>query len=184
MLPGIRAFTIIDDKKVTEDDYDSNFFLCTEAALGESRGKVAAQMLLEMNSDVKKGDFVEENFESLLEQNSLFFTNFTLVIACGIESERSLNKLSQHLWRLNVPLLVVKSIGYLGYLRLQVKEHAVIEPHPDNSLEDLRLDAVFPELAVYFDSFPESLGSLSRKEVSLSPKDVVTFVCLLLCFVP
>ncbi len=186
VLPGIRAFTIIDDHRITEDDADSNFFLCTAegSVLGEPRAKVAAQQLLEMNSDVKKGDWVEENFEALLDQprtttQPLFFTNFSLVVACGIESERALNKLSAHLWQLGVPLLVVKSLGFLGYLRLQVREHAVIEPHPDSHLEDLRLDAVWPELRAYFDSFPEELTSLSRKELSQVPALVIIYRGLL-----
>ncbi|KAH9395109.1 NEDD8-activating enzyme E1 regulatory subunit [Tyrophagus putrescentiae] len=187
VLPGIRAFTIIDDHRITEDDADSNFFLCTAeqgSVLGEPRAKVAAQQLLEMNSDVKKGDWVEENFEALLDQprtttQPLFFTNFSLVVACGIESERALNKLSAHLWQLGVPLLVVKSLGFLGYLRLQVREHAVIEPHPDSHLEDLRLDAVWPELRAYFDSFPEDLTSLSRKELSQVPALVIIYRGLL-----
>lgn len=178
VLPGIRAFTIIDDHKITEDDFDSNFFLCTEGSIGQSRAKIAAQLLLEMNDDVKKGDYVEENFETLLDKNINYFLNFTLVIACGINNERAVNKLSKTLWSLNIPLLLVNSIGFLGYVRLQVREHPVLEAHPDNYLEDLRLDDLFPELKTYLDDYPV-FESLSRKEISQVPSLVIIYKNLL-----
>ncbi|KAJ6220449.1 hypothetical protein RDWZM_006261 [Blomia tropicalis] len=174
VLPGIRAFTIIDENKVTEDDFDSNFFLCIDGSLGQSRAKIASQLLMEMNNDVKKGDYVEENFETLLDQNEKYFTSFTLVIACGIDNERSLNKLSQALWTLNVPLLLVKSIGFLGYIRLQIREQQILEPHPDNYLEDLRLDMLFPELKEFLDEFPD-FKTLTRHELSRIPALVVIY---------
>lgn len=178
VLPGIRAFSIIDDNKITEEDYDSNFFLCTDGSIGQSRAKIATQLLLEMNDDVKKGDFVEENFETLLDKNINYFTNFTIVIACGINNEKSLNKLSTALWELNIPLLLVNSIGFLGYIRLQIKEHSILEPHPDNSLEDLRLDDLFPELKKFLDDYP-SFDSLSRKELTRIPSLVIIYKNLL-----
>ncbi|KAF7491688.1 Nedd8-activating enzyme E1 regulatory subunit [Sarcoptes scabiei] len=178
VLPGIRAFTIIDDQTVTEDDVDSNFFLWPEESIGQSRAKVAAHFLLEMNEDVKKGDYIQEKFEILLEKDLDFFKNFTLVIACGICDEDSLNKLSRKLWSINVPLLVAKSIGFLGYIRLQIEEHPVLEPHPDNSLDDLRLDHLFPELQSYFDSFP-NFDCLDRTELSRIPSLVIIYRNLL-----
>ena len=178
VLPGIRAFTIIDDQTVSEDDADSNFFLSTEGSIGQSRAKVAATFLLEMNEDVKNGDYLHENFETLLDKDVNYFTNFSLIIACGIRDERSLNRLSQEMWSLNIPLLVVKSIGFLGYIRLQIQEHCVLEPHPDNTLEDLRLTELFPELSAYFDSFP-SFEELTRQELSRIPSLVIIYKNLL-----
>nr|CAI5842279.1 unnamed protein product [Callosobruchus analis] len=47
--------------------------------------------------------------------------------------------LSKHLWECNVPLVVCRSIGFIGYMQLQVKEHTAIETHPDNQNPDLRI---------------------------------------------
>lgn len=177
VLPGIRAFTIIDDHLVTEEDYDSNFFLCMENTIGKPRASVAAHSLLEMNDDVKMGEYIADNFETLLDKDVGFFSQFTIVIACNVNNESAINKLSRGLWSLNVPLLLVRSIGYLGYIRLQVKEHTVIEPHPDNHLEDLRLDNLFPALKTYLTSFPP-LNTMSRNELTRIPSLVVIYVYL------
>ena len=173
VLPGIRAFTIIDNNLVTEEDIGNNFFLSDEA-IGKSRAKFAAQLLSEMNDDLKKGDYLEESLESLLESNPNFFSNFSLIIATDINNERSLTKLSQVLWQTNVPLIVCKAIGFVGYIRLQIKEHTIIESHPDNSFEDLRLDEPFDQLRNYFDSY-EKFEDMSRKDLAHTPYLVVLY---------
>lgn len=127
-----------------------------------------------MNDDVKKGDYMEESLESLLESNPNFFSNFSLVIATDINNEKSLYKLSQVLWQTNVPLIVCKAIGFVGYIRLQIKEHTIIESHPENSFEDLRLDQPFEQLKYYFDSY-EKFEDMSRKELGHTPYLVVLY---------
>ena len=49
-----------------------------------------------------------------------FFKSFTLVIAADI-GEKSLRRLSEVLWEGKVPLMVVRSYGFIGYIRLQVR---------------------------------------------------------------
>lgn len=58
VLPGIGYFTIIDENKIGEEDIASNFFVTVES-FGQSRAKVARDLLCEMNSDVI-GDYLEE----------------------------------------------------------------------------------------------------------------------------
>ena len=109
VLPGIGGFTIVDGKKVTEEDlgikwvisfsdafsiyfifsyvvvYDvfcCSFFLDSES-IGKPRALIATQLLLELNQDVK-GDYVDESIEQLLENNPNFFSNFSVVIATSI----------------------------------------------------------------------------------------------------
>ena len=48
-----------------------------------------------------------------------FFKSFTLVIAADV-GEKSLRRLSEILWEGKVPLMVVRSYGFIGYIRLQV----------------------------------------------------------------
>lgn len=65
---------------------------------------------------------------------------------------RVLIPLSKYLWTRNIPLVVTKSIGLLGYVRLQFSEHAVIESHPDTEIPDLRLDCPFYSLKQHIDA--------------------------------
>ncbi|CAG9761541.1 unnamed protein product [Ceutorhynchus assimilis] len=81
--------------------------------------------------------------------------------------ERVLIPLSKHLWECEVPLLVCQSIGFLGYIRLQIKEHTVIEAHPDNESPDLRLDQPWPALNDYLNSI--DIEQLDQKEKSHVP---------------
>ncbi|CAG2106815.1 unnamed protein product, partial [Medioppia subpectinata] len=168
VLPGIRAVTIIDNNVVTEEDIGSNFFLLAEDSVGKSRAKMAAQLLSELNDDLKKADHLDESFESLLESNPNFFANFSLVIATNVNNDKSFNRLCQVLWQNNVPLIACNSIGFVGYIRLQIKEQTIIESHPENPFEDLRLDEPFHQLKQYLDSY-EKFEDMSRKELSQTP---------------
>lgn len=173
VLAGIGSFTIIDANKITGEDAGSNFFLLDDDSVGKSRAKVATQMLLELNPDVS-GDFFEETAESLLESNERFFTHFSLVVMTGFYNEKTFSKLSRILWEANIPLIVCKTIGFIGSVRLQIKEHAIIEAHPDHVLEDLRLDEPFSELKAFFDSYVD-FNSLSRKDLSHTPFLIVLY---------
>ncbi|RWS26649.1 NEDD8-activating enzyme E1 regulatory subunit-like protein [Leptotrombidium deliense] len=148
VLPALGSFTIVDDNKVNDEDVSKNFFI-DSASVGKSRAKVATQLLLEMNSDVR-GDYVEESVESLLRTDPLFFKNFTVVIATSFWNEKTLVKLSELLWDENIPLLVCNSYGFIGYIRLQIPQHISIDSHPDNFLEDLRLDKPFSGMFFMF----------------------------------
>ncbi|KAI1283817.1 Nedd8-activating enzyme E1 regulatory subunit [Halotydeus destructor] len=171
VLPGIGAFTIIDGGKVTGEDVGNNFFY-DASSIGNSKAKVASQLLLEMNSDVR-GDFIDETVENVLETNPKLFSNFNVVVATGIMSEKTVVKLSELLWKANVPLMLCKSYGLIGVIQLQTIEHTVIEAHPDSMLEDLRLDDPFPELKGYLDSF--DLNSMSRADLSHTPYLIVLY---------
>lgn len=83
-----------------------------------------------------------------MNNNSEFFQNFSVVIACGL-NEKSLIKLSNLLWDYNIPLIASRSVGFIGSARIQMKEHCVIETHPDNDFFDLRLEEPFEELKQY-----------------------------------
>ncbi|XP_026478929.1 nedd8-activating enzyme E1 regulatory subunit-like [Ctenocephalides felis] len=147
ILPGVGGFTIVDEKTVTEEDVGCNFFLELNC-VGQSRAQACARGLLELNPDVR-GDYVDESPEQLLEKNPDFFKNFKVVVATSL-SEKTTIQLSNHLWELNVPLIVCRSIGFMGSLRIQIKELTVVESHPDNKSSDLRLVEPFPALEKHF----------------------------------
>ncbi|XP_076370539.1 nedd8-activating enzyme E1 regulatory subunit APP-BP1 isoform X2 [Tachypleus tridentatus] len=113
--------------------------------------------------------------EHLLEENSEFFNSFSVVVATGL-TEKTLLLLSSLLWEAGVPLLVCRAYGMIGYMRLQVSEHTVIETHPDNVLDDLRLDRPFPALQEYVESL--NLDQMDLKDHSHTP-----YVALLLKYI-
>ncbi|XP_070575190.1 NEDD8-activating enzyme E1 regulatory subunit-like [Ptychodera flava] len=168
VLPGIGSFTIIDGNRVSGQDIGNNFFLDKDN-LGKSRAKVATELLCELNADVS-GDCVEETVEQLLESNPQVFEVFDVVIVTELP-ERTLLDLATFLWGADVPLLICRSYGFIGYMRMAIKEHTVIESHPDNAHEDLRLDRQFPGLVKYIDGM--NLLSMTKQEHSHTPYLVI-----------
>ncbi|KAG7315001.1 hypothetical protein KOW79_021089 [Hemibagrus wyckioides] len=164
VLPGIGAFTIVDGHKVTGEDVGNNFFLSSDS-IGKSRAQAATELLQELNSDVS-GNFVEEDADKLLENDLEFFNRFSLVISVQLPESVCL-KLACVLWKASVPFLVCRTYGLVGYMRLAVKEHTVVESHPDSALEDLRLDSLFTELKNHISSY--DLDSMDKKDHSHTP---------------
>uniref|UniRef100_A0A8C9XVB3 NEDD8-activating enzyme E1 regulatory subunit n=1 Tax=Sander lucioperca TaxID=283035 RepID=A0A8C9XVB3_SANLU len=156
VLPGIGAFTIVDGHTVSGED-----FLCTL----QNRAQAATELLQELNSDVS-GNFVEESPDKLLDNDPEFFHRFTIVIGVQLPESTCL-RLGSVLWSASVPFLVCKSYGLIGYMRLAVQEHTVIESHPDNALEDLRLYQPFAEFKNHIQSY--DLDSMDKKDHSHTP---------------
>ncbi|XP_050424601.1 NEDD8-activating enzyme E1 regulatory subunit [Adelges cooleyi] len=150
VLPGVGAFTIIDNEVVTEEDVGSNFFVTAER-VGEKRGSVTSQLLCELNPDTR-GHFVDESILKLLDLNPELFKTFTVVITTSLH-EKEIISLSHKLWEWNIPLIVCSSYGFFGSMRLQIDEHTIVKTHPDNQNPDLRLDCPFPKLKAHFDSY-------------------------------
>uniref|UniRef100_A0A674EN56 NEDD8-activating enzyme E1 regulatory subunit n=1 Tax=Salmo trutta TaxID=8032 RepID=A0A674EN56_SALTR len=140
VLPGIGAFTIVDGHKVSGEDVGNNFFLSNNS-IGRSP-------------------------EKLLDNDPEFFHRFTLVIGVQLPESTCL-RLGSVLWNANIPFLVCRTYGLVGYMRLVVKEHTVIESHPDNALEDLRLDQPFAELKNHIQSY--DLEGMGKKDHSHTP---------------
>ncbi|XP_057252564.1 NEDD8-activating enzyme E1 regulatory subunit isoform X2 [Pezoporus wallicus] len=168
VLPGIGSFTIVDGNRVSGEDVGNNFFL-QKKHVGKNRGQSATELLQELNNDVS-GNYVEESPEVLLDNNPSFFNCFNLVVATQL-SESMLLRLAELLWNSNIPLLVCRTYGLVGYMRIVIKEHTVVESHPDNKLEDLRLDKQFPELREHIQSY--DLDHMDRKDHSHTPWIVI-----------
>ncbi len=148
ILPGIGSFTIVDGNHVSVSDLGVNFFVSSDH-VGKSRSQVAMTLLQELNSDVK-GNFIDENFETVLSTDPNFFPQFTVVIASDLD-ESNMLKLSEVLWKSCTPLIIARSYGLIGHIRIALPSHEVYESHPDNFHDDLRLDCPFQELIEYMD---------------------------------
>uniref|UniRef100_A0A4W5MQR9 NEDD8-activating enzyme E1 regulatory subunit n=1 Tax=Hucho hucho TaxID=62062 RepID=A0A4W5MQR9_9TELE len=139
VLPGIGAFTIVDGHKVSGEDVGNNRALIVEQSCFPDK---------------------------LLDNDPEFFHRFTLVIGVQLPESTCL-RLGSVLWNANIPFLVCRTYGLVGYMRLVVQEHTVIESHPDNALEDLRLDQPFAELKNQIQSY--DLEGMGKKDHSHTP---------------
>lgn len=170
VLPGIGSFTIIDSEVITSRDLGSNFFVTSER-VGSNRGVTAAELLSELNSTVNT-NVCTEPLGTIIENSPDYFNQFNIVIATGIPLT-DLHILSELLWQRNIPLLIVRAYGLIGYVRLVISSHEVIESHPDNSHEDLRLDCPFESLRKYVDSI--DIDSLDNTHHANLPYLVILF---------
>uniref|UniRef100_A0A3Q2YZE7 NEDD8-activating enzyme E1 regulatory subunit n=1 Tax=Hippocampus comes TaxID=109280 RepID=A0A3Q2YZE7_HIPCM len=149
VLPGIGAFTIVDGHTVSGEDVGHNFFLSHNS--------------------------IGKNPDMLLDNNPEFFHRFTIVIGVQLPESTSL-RLGSVLWSASVPFLLCKTYGLIGYMRLAVQEHTVIESHPDNALEDLRIDQPFAEFKKHIQAY--DLERMDKKDHSHTPWIVVIAKCL------
>ncbi|CAO2823310.1 unnamed protein product [Amaranthus hypochondriacus] len=149
VLGGIGSITIVDGSKVEVGDLGNNFMV-DETSLGESKAKCVCAFLQELN-DAVNAKFIEEFPEKLIESNALFFSQFTLVIATQLVEEK-MAKLDRICREANVMLVVARSYGLTGIVRVSVKEHTVIDTKPDHFLDDLRLNNPWPELKRFVES--------------------------------
>ncbi|XP_043189117.1 NEDD8-activating enzyme E1 regulatory subunit-like isoform X2 [Amphibalanus amphitrite] len=175
VLAGLGSFTIVDGKIATAEDIGNNFFLPSDCA-GESRGRSACRLLLELNPDVR-GQHVEQPLERLLDTEPDRLQAFSVVVATEL-TDSCLSRLSEVLWSHNVPLLVARSYGLVGSIRLQVREHLVVESHPDpdSVVADLRLLQPFPALAAFCDS--QQLEAMDRAAHGHTPFLVLLYKAL------
>lgn len=126
---------------------------------------------MELNPDVH-GDYVNEDIEQVLENNPEFMNTFSIIVATELK-ERTLIQLSNKLWELDIPFLNCRSYGFLGYIRIQLKEHTVIESHPENQTLDLRLDKPFPTLVDHINSI--DLNKMELKDHAHVPYLIILF---------
>ena len=121
----------------------------------------------------------------MILQSPEFFWQFTIVIATGLDESCSL-ALSKALWQLNIPLILVRSVGFLGSFRIVMREitraslftglfvMVVVETHPEDVV-DLRLDCPWPELA-------KLASTLNLREMDDFEHGHVPYILILLKF--
>jgi amyloid beta precursor protein binding protein 1 len=149
VLPGIGHFVLADDKLVESSDLGQNFFI-TEDDIGSPRAEAVSRWLLELNSDAS-GEAAVISVAGLLAKEAEYFKSFDLVIATQVSETQALQLAS--LLPATAKLIVVRSLGFIGYMRIYAKELLVVESKPaDKEIKDLRLNAPFPKLVEYVNS--------------------------------
>ncbi|WWD09605.1 hypothetical protein V865_007733 [Kwoniella europaea PYCC6329] len=149
VLPGISHFTILSPDLTTSQDVATNFFLHPDS-VGSPIAEQSVKYLKELNPAVDGSARVEE-LSSLLISEPDFITSFTLIIASNIEPTLEL-QLADLLWDVSnsvggpdIPLISIRNSGFIGRVEIQLREHSVIDTHPDTT-HTLRLDSPFPSL--------------------------------------
>lgn len=168
VLPGFGQFTIIDDKNVIEEDLGVNFFI-RASDLGKNRAEAAMECLAELNPDVK-GHFVNENPLKLFRENPEFFEKFNFVVASQL-TLLQLRDLAKFLYEKNIPLIIVRSIGLIGYVRVIKRVHTVTEAKLDNSIDDLRLFEPWDDLVAF--AKEQDLDSMNNNDHSHTPYPII-----------
>ncbi len=66
ILPAVGHFTVVDHESVSERDCGNNFFVTVES-IGQPRAQVTAELLKELNPDVR-GDFVVSRVDKYVRE--------------------------------------------------------------------------------------------------------------------
>lgn len=133
---------MVDSGVVNEFDLANNFFT-TQKFLGRSRAECAAELLGELNQDVQATAHVRDPTE-IIQKDLGFFLRFSLVIATQLD-EHHLSLLGDICEKLGVALVVARTYGLMGAVRVYAKDHFCYNVNPYPS-PDLRMYAAFPEL--------------------------------------
>lgn len=186
-LPGVGKFHIIDDAKLSQStssqDPFSNFFVFPDQdsnGTPQDRAETATKHLSELNPDVI-GSFTSVDSLETADYKSIFSslaeTGQNLLVIASDLPPSILKKISSICWdgirSKPVPLVIVKSFGLIGSVRIQTPYHAIIESKPDNEKPDLRLAptsmnaSVFPELAALVEK--TNLDQMDSKDHSHVP---------------
>jgi len=174
VLPGLGRFTIVDGATVGSTDLGNNFFV-TEDSVGAPRAEVVCDLLVEMNPDDCVGTARVADPATLVATEPAFIADFSLVIATMM-APATLAALGKMCWERGIPLVVVRSHGFLGYLRLQLRDHEVVETKPDTTHWDLRIDQPFPALTALVASY--DLDSMDFKDHMHTPYVVLLLKAL------
>jgi hypothetical protein len=127
--------------------------------------QTAKELLCEMNPDDVDGHFTISTVQSEIQKGALLFIELKHYVLRSISDANYIKQfnlvvlsnptpaLSQYTasicWDQSVPLVIVRSYGFIGTYIFQSREEiGIIESRPDAELPDLRLNSPFHELEV------------------------------------
>ncbi|EIW72572.1 hypothetical protein TREMEDRAFT_58742 [Tremella mesenterica DSM 1558] len=152
VLPGISHFTILSSNVTTSQDVATNFFL-HPTSIGRPIAFEAVRHLRELNPAVE-GESNVNDPTILLETNPEFFLSFTLIITSNLPPSLEL-QIADLLWSASgpvggpdIPLIGIRSSGFIGRVEIQLREHCIVDTHPETN-HTLRIDQPFPALEEY-----------------------------------
>lgn len=158
VLPGIASFTIIDGHDVDEHEHGVNFFLSASSSFESKHNESSAscnralrvtESMHELNGAVE-GSYIPHHVATFIrneEDAFSFFTRFSVVIITQMGSlDPTVKFISSACFRANIPLILIRAYGLIGYLRIQAREVCILDAKEDDAAPDLRLHSPFQEL--------------------------------------
>mmetsp|Transcript_8534 Transcript_8534/g.31565 ORF Transcript_8534/g.31565 Transcript_8534/m.31565 type:complete len:451 (+) Transcript_8534:4461-5813(+) len=106
----------------------------------------------------------------VFKEKPQFFDNYNYVIASQMPLHR-VRELAAYLYEKNIPLVIVRSFGLIGYIRTIKKTHTVIEAKLDNEVDDFRLSDPWEELQQFADE--QDLDTMSNMEHTHTPYPLI-----------
>ncbi|OAV99674.1 hypothetical protein PTTG_11717 [Puccinia triticina 1-1 BBBD Race 1] len=155
-ISGIMRLDMYDDQVVRQSDIGHHLFL-DQGSLGKNRSEECCRMLKEVARSkgrdspwIDGNDFLldRDHYEGIDEFEGFWGWSAFICVRLNSEAEQVT---SRYCWDFYVPAIFVQTCGLVARIRLQIREHSVIQIHP-NSLMDL-LDCPFPSLSEFVKSF-------------------------------
>eukprot|EP00708_Paratrimastix_pyriformis_P002426 GAFH01001172.1.p2 GENE.GAFH01001172.1~~GAFH01001172.1.p2 ORF type:complete len:567 (-),score=221.72 GAFH01001172.1:134-1834(-) len=170
VLPGIGTFHIVDGATVSPVDTGNNFFV-TRAEIGQPRATVVANHLARHNPFVKGGSTAQDP-QALMTAQPEFFAQFSLIILSQC-TPALVQQFGGYCEQHRIDLIVARSAGEFGLIRLYAPEHTIVESKPEVPHLDLRIADPFAELREY-------AASLAPERVPIGDLGHIPYVCLLI----
>ncbi|VBB26080.1 unnamed protein product, partial [Acanthocheilonema viteae] len=148
VLAGIKSVYIIDSAFICKPDLGNNFFVDDE--VDQPRAKVALRLLMELNPSVE-GSFDFGNPEDIITRDMDFIRQFAVIVGCNLNIDVAA-RINDFLFEKNIPFIHARAYGFIGFIRISVQEHTIIDTHEENVSPDLRLDCPFPALSELVES--------------------------------
>ncbi|XXQ29703.1 NEDD8-activating enzyme E1 regulatory subunit [Plasmodiophora brassicae] len=164
IIANVGGFTIVDGATTSEGDSGNNFFV-EPAQIGHPRAEATAFLLSELNPDRNiqavvrdpvawinacAGNPVGPERQCLKQAKLVLASQLPLAAAA---------RLCDVMFPMKIPLMFVRGFGLIGYLRIAIEEHAIMESHSESDRTDLFIhqdqigSGTFPELASFLSGF-------------------------------
>lgn len=124
LLAGIKHMTILDDKILTEQDLNLQFF-ATKDEIGKNRAESSLKRAKELNPMV---DIIADK-RNIQEKSEDFFKSFDIVCTCDQPTTIQI-EVNEICHRLGVNFLSGNIFGYYGYMFSDLGTHQYMEEKP------------------------------------------------------
>ena len=150
ILSGIYEVTIVDNKQISNEDIQNNFFI-NKDDLNKLRGEVVLKNLLELNPDVK-GNFINEDIKTFIT-SKIDIDLYKVIVSSNLSDEIN-NKLYEISEQNNKIFLIVKNNGLFNLIRIYENFHANLKLRlNEQPIRDYRLSCPWKELINFSLSF-------------------------------
>ncbi|PXF47707.1 NEDD8-activating enzyme E1 regulatory subunit [Gracilariopsis chorda] len=154
VLPAIGALTLVDGTDLRQLPPTAHFFLSSPQR-PHNRAHALVAALHALNSDVRTS-FIPHHAHEFIDSVSAayaFVLRFSLVLVADMPASHTLVRfLSQAAFRANVPLVLLRCHGMIGYLRVQAPTLCVLNARQDDLPPDLCIHAPFSHLQALADA--------------------------------